>query len=180
MTRRGVPLSDALTLGTLLAVVYAGKRFYAGAGAEDLGWVLGPTATLTGWLVGGRFVHEAAYGWVDGRLGFAIVPACAGVNFLLVAFGVLGCVLALGEQHLGRRLGRLAVAGMLSYALTLGANTVRLALAVAWHASRPDLGWLTEARWHRIEGVAVYVAALLAAHELAAAWRRRVDREATA
>jgi exosortase K len=168
-------VADLLTVTALLALVYVGKRGYAAAGVAELGWILAPTARLAGWLVGGHFELEADYGFVDPALRFAIVPACAGVNFLLSALGVLGAVLALGEPRPARRAGRLLMAGAHAYTTAIAANAVRIALAVAWHLRQPDLGWLTAARWHRIEGVAVYLLALIVVHELATAWRRRAD-----
>jgi len=168
-------LADGATLAGLLGFVYAVKRFYAGAGADDLGWILGPTAVLAGGLVGAPFAREPAYGFVNVDLRFAIVPACAGLNFLAIAFCALVSVLTLGAPARGRRLAWLVPAAAAAYGATVAANAVRIALAVALHRHPLEAGWLTAARLHRLEGVVVYVAALLVLCELARRSRRRLE-----
>lgn len=160
-----VRLHDALTVAGLATVIYAGKLFYATATVEGLRWVLHPTARLVQWLVGEPFAYEMHYGYVSQTLHFAIVPACAGVNFMLVAFALLTTVLCLGAPLRQRGLG-LALAALGAYGATVVVNAGRIA---AWIMLRE--ADLAPEALHRVEGVVVYVVTLLVLFELAR-WAR--------
>jgi exosortase K len=139
-------------------VAYGGKAFFAAAGAEALGPLLGPTAALAGALAGERFEHEAGIGYLGRESAIVIAPACAGGNFLLVAFGVL--VLCFGPRigRPARRWGWLLAAAALAYAATIAVNAVRIALALTLREA--PLPWLAGAQAHRVLGVAVYLGSL--------------------
>ena len=62
------------------------KAFYSAADSKDLAWILGPTAWLTEQISGLSFARESGVGWVNLEHMFVIAPACAGVNFLIIAF----------------------------------------------------------------------------------------------
>ena len=65
-------------IAVALLVIVAGKQFYRTASADELRWILAPTAQLVSWTTGGDFVYEAGPGWVDASIGFIIAPPCAG------------------------------------------------------------------------------------------------------
>ena len=140
-----------------IVVVIAGKQYYRTASAGDLAWILAPTAHAVTWLGCGHFVFDAQQGWVDGGLGFAIAPACAGLHVALAAF------LALVIGGLGRigdcksLICTLAVAAVIAYAATLVVNTIRIAIAIEMR--RPDL--------HQMEGTLVYLGGLVLLYALA-------------
>jgi exosortase K len=140
-----------------LVVVVVGKQYYRDASANDLRWILAPTAQLVSWVTGHDFVYEAGQGWMNTDVMFVIAPACAGVNFALAAF--LALVLGgLAGMTSGRATAqRLAVAAALAFAATLVVNTTRIAIAVDMH--RADL--------HRLEGIVVYVVGLCALYTFA-------------
>jgi exosortase K len=171
--RRRLDLADALTLIAMLAAVYGLKRFHAQATPEDLHWILAPSAALAGVLTGGSFVAEAGVGWVSNELRFAIVPPCAGVNFLAITFCTLMTVLGLGRALVRERIAAAAIAAALAYAAAVVANGIRIAVAVLLHVHRIELGPLDGARLHRLEGVVVYLAILIALFDLAQRWKER-------
>src|SRR5262245_57950325 len=76
---------DVALVALTFAAAYALKRFYSDAGADELGWILRPTAALVEAGTGARFTPEAGVGFLSREKLFIIAKACAGVNFLIVA-----------------------------------------------------------------------------------------------
>ena len=86
-----------------ILAAYVLKRFYSQASAGDLAWILAPTARLVGWMRGETLIAGPA-GWAPAGGSYVIAPACAGVNFMILALTVS----VLGFSHRlaspGRRL----------------------------------------------------------------------------
>ncbi len=147
-----------ISWGSCFAVAYALKAGYSRASAEDLGWILAPTARLVGALRGEWLVAGLA-GWSPPDGFYVIAPACAGVNFLILAF----VVSVLGFSHTfrtprGRMLFGLGALGG-AWAITLGVNAVRILGAIELYRVEPPAGWTRE-ELHRLLGVVVYLGAL--------------------
>src|SRR6185295_7318925 len=70
-----------------VAAAYGLKLAYSRAAVEDLRWILAPTAGLVGALRGERLAAVAS-GWAPQDGSYVIAPACAGVNFLILALVV--------------------------------------------------------------------------------------------
>jgi exosortase K len=148
------------------------KRHYAEARAEDLVWILGPTSRLAGVLANTRFVFQPGEGYFSREHLFLIAKACAGINFMVAAIGML--VLALLHRvrswaSAASVLGTSLVAG---YGAALVVNATRI-VAALWLAAHP-LVWLpfSAAEFHRLQGITVYFAGLMLLHQLA----RSLDR----
>ena len=103
------------TLAILLLValaMWAMKRYYAEAPVDELQWILGPTATLVTALTRVTFEWEPGQGYLSRERFFLIAKACAGINFMIAAFGMVACVLGRRARHvadeafLRRRAGR--------------------------------------------------------------------------
>jgi exosortase K len=150
--------STALVFAAAAGLAYAGKAFLAAAGAEELRFLLGPTAALAGALLGERFEHEAGIGWLGRESALVIAPSCAGGNFALVAFGALVVCLAPRIERPARRWAWLAASAGLAYAATVGVNAARIALGLALRDS--GVPWLAGDEAHRLLGVAVYLGSL--------------------
>jgi exosortase K len=148
-----------LSWGTAIAAAYGLKRLYSRASAEDLAWILVPTARAVGWLRGEGLTLSPGAGWIAPDGSYYIAPACAGVNFMILALTVS----VLGFSHrlrsprarLGWWLGSLAGA----YALTLAVNTLRIVAAVELYRLGPVAG-LNPEQAHRLLGILFYLGAL--------------------
>jgi exosortase K len=154
--------SQLAGLGLAVALVIAGKQAIREASAEELGWLLGPTATCVSVLTGSHFVREAGVGYIDRSITFEIAPVCAGVHFMLAAV----LALALGWSRYMQTwrtmaLRLVAVVGV-AYLATIVINTLRIVIAIAMHAH--DLGG---SELHRLEGVVVYLGGLCALYAIA-------------
>ena len=143
-------------------IALALKAHYSLAGARDLGWILAPTALLVGWLRGEPLRFDASHGWVPDSHRFVIAPACAGVNFLILAF----CAAVAGfTGRFATARGRwawLAAALVGAYLVTIGVNAIRIVTAVALYDADLHYGWLTAERIHRLAGTVIYLTALSA------------------
>lgn len=145
-----------VSIALALAVGLSLKLFYSRASFEDLRWVLRPTVWLVEGFTGSDFVPEARHGYFSRDLHYEIVPSCAGLNFMIVAFCSLACGLMPTRRTLVARLVLFAASGVAAYAATLLANATRITIAVQMHRAGASLGPLTPDRLHAIEGVAVY------------------------
>jgi exosortase K len=143
-----------------ILAAYTLKRFYSQASAGDLAWILVPTARAVGWLRGETLVPGPA-GWAAPDGSYVIAPACAGVNFLIVALAVsvLGFAHRLGSP--GRRLAWWLGSLCGAWALTVTVNTARIVAAVELYRLGPVAGLTPEAA-HRLLGIVVYLGALWA------------------
>ena len=152
----------------LLAAVIAWslKAHYSQADSEQLNWILMPTAWLVQGLTGITFVHEAQSGYVNLQKGLIIAPACAGVNFLIIAF----CLTAFSYTHLFKRLRAgllwVLVALPAAYVLTLGVNALRISVAIFLYDADIYGGWITPRQVHRLAGILVYLGAIFIWHAL--------------
>jgi len=136
--------------------------------------MLGPTSTLSGLLLGQEFEFRAGQGYLSRELSLMISPACAGINFMLVAFVALA--LGHGRRFNGgvARLGWVALALVVAYAAALAVNAVRIGLSA--EVARPlafRLGTSFD-EVHRAVGMACCLAALMALHFGAEASFRRL------
>ena len=141
-------------VAVLLAL--AVKHHYSRACPEDLDWILKPTAGLASFLCGDDFLFETGKGYVCHVRRVIIAPACAGVNFMLMVFGM---AVFTGLHHMrGTRHGLVWLVFSLSaaYALTLAVNTLRILVSI--HTLAAGIAG-TESGWeqvHRLEGVVIY------------------------
>ena len=143
-----------LFLAAFLAVAL--KYHYSEARSEDLAWILRPTAGLVEWISGIPFEEEAHTGFVSYAHRIVIAPACAGVNFLIIAF----CMAVFSGLHHMRDKGLkwLWLVGALigAYGLTVFVNAVRIIVSIYSYGEEINFGWLTAQRMHRLEGVVIY------------------------
>jgi len=150
---------------TIIALALWGlKRHYATAEVGELAWTLKPVASLSALVSGTTFEWEPGSGYLSRERLFVIAKPCAGVNFMLAAFGMVGFLLS--ARALSWRAAAMLTAQSLAvgYAAAVLANTLRIVVAL-WLAAHPiATGWLTAPRIHRLEGVVVYFGVLVALH----------------
>jgi exosortase K len=143
-----------------LLVMLALKGHYSTATAGQLTWMLAPTARLTAWLTSAHPVWEAGTGYVDFGRGIIIAPACAGINFMIMAFGLAAFC---GLSRIGRLVPLLAwlvLSLAVAYGLTIAINAVRIAISMQLYRAEIHWAWLTADRVHRLAGVGIYLGAL--------------------
>ena len=145
----------ALALAGLL------KDYYSRASAEDLRWILQPTTFLTSCLVSGEFAFQQSEGYLSREHSVLISPACAGVNFLVVA--LLSLVLGFsGRFATWRQRGVwFATSVMAAYVTTLLVNALRIALSVAVAHLAARITGLTFQSVHRLLGIFIYLFGLV-------------------
>jgi len=165
---------DVVVLGLVSATAYALKSYYSTASADQLRWALDPTTSIVEAVTGLCFAFERGAGFVSESRHLVIAPACAGVNFLVIALLSLtfGFVPALRTKA-----GKVAFAlagALAAYVAMLVVNAARISLHVLVtshvHLADPYRG-----QAHRVEGVVIYLTALFV---LMASARAGVERAA--
>jgi len=149
-------LANGVVVGLALAGAWTLKHFYSRAGFDELTWVLTPAVRVAERLSGASFELEPHHGWLSRDHLFEVVPACAGVNFLVAGFVSL-CVglVHTCDGHAAR--ARLVLASAVgAWAATVLANATRIALAVRLHDAAPTFGPWSPGALHRAVGIAVY------------------------
>ena len=139
-----------------LGLAWGLKDFYSRAHFEDLTWALAPTRRLVEWFTGSAFEAEPGRGYLSRDRLFQIVPACAGVNFMIVVFASLVAGLAHTRRTMTGRLSLLITSALAAYGVTVLANATRIAIAMKLHAAGFSLGPLTPERLRCGVGVAIY------------------------
>jgi exosortase K len=153
-------LIDLFPAGLTVVVMLSLKRHYSLATATQLDWILTPTAKLVSWFTSAYLVPEIGVGHVDFAKGIVVAPGCAGVNFMIMAFGLTAFYGLHHIRQLSSQLAWLPLALAAAYGLTLMVNTVRIALSMTLYDANIYTGWLTAARVHRLVGVGLYFSAL--------------------
>lgn len=155
------PQSSILTTLAALALACLLKHHYSHASAEDLRWILQPTTFLTSCLVSGEFAFQAGEGYLSREHSVLISPACAGVNFLVVA--LLSLVLGFSGRFESWRQRWLWLAGSIvaAYLTTLLVNALRIALSVALAHLAARVTGLTFQSVHRLLGIFIYLFGLI-------------------
>ena len=163
-----------VVVGTTLLIAWALKRHYADARADDLWWILAPTAQLAGVITATPFEMQAGEGYISRERLFLIEKSCAGVNFIIAAFGMLmfAQVHRVASPLPAARL--LASSILVAYVVTVVVNAVRIAIAMWLAENSVARSTLSAADVHRLEGILVYFGGLMLLYEL----MQRFDRRA--
>lgn len=164
--------------GLLAVFIAAGLKYgYSRALSEDLVWMLGPVAFLVECVTGAPFVKEAGVGYVSQTLQIAIVPACAGINFMMAAFCMATLSLIFSAQRKSFLPFCIPAGLAAAYLLTLGANSLRILISIYLYRADIYTSLITPERVHRIAGIGVYFLALGLFYP---AWQKVMIRRASA
>ena len=158
MSRKAIWSAQLLVL---LLCALALKYHYSTATADELRWILAPTAVLVELLSGKSFAFESYTGYMSSDHTFVIAAPCAGVNFLITAFLMLGV-----RRWWRGRFEKISwrfipVVAVVAYITTVITNTVRIFIALEIQKHSVELEWLTANQLHRLEGIVVYFGFLL-------------------
>ena len=157
-----------------LLIAYGLKAHYSRATSDGLDWILRPTTALVERVSGLEFEYERGEGYLSRERCVIIAPACAGVNFMIAAFGMT----LFSFLHLMPTAATTLfwTAGSLfsAYLLTIAVNALRIVIALHLYASGILFFCASPAQLHRLEGIAVYLTALCLFFWLAGCVARRL------
>ena len=137
------------------------KVYYSTATPDELRWILAPTTALVELLSGRSFTFESYAGYMSSDHRFVIAVSCAGVNFLLTAFLMLGVRRLWRERFQALSWRFLPVVAVVAYVTTVIANAVRICIALEIQRYSIEVSGLTGNQLHRLEGIVVYFGFLL-------------------
>src|SRR5262245_21698942 len=145
----------------VLAGAFALKLHYSTASADQLRWILAPTAALVELVSGLTFEFESHAGYISRERGFLIANSCAGVNFMIAAFLMLSIRKPFTDRSKWGAWGFIPNAALIAYLATIVANTARITIALLLRQSSVEISWLNPDQLHRFEGVFIYFGFLL-------------------
>lgn len=145
-----------------LSLAVACKLAYANATPAGLRWVLAPSCGVAARLGGLRFEWDPGEGFVCHGARMVVGPACAGVNFLVACALALYFTTERAAPGLRAKLAACAASFAGAYLTTALANGLRIALAARLGDADVLAKMADHAAVHRLIGVVVYAAALLA------------------
>jgi len=137
------------------------KSYYSSATPDELRWILAPTTALVELLSGRSFTFESYTGYMSSDHRFVIAVSCAGVNFLLTAFLMLGLRHLWRDRFQGLSWRFLPITAAIAYVTTVIANTVRICIALEIQRHAVQVNGLSGNQLHRLEGIVVYFGFLL-------------------
>ena len=137
------------------------KVYYSTATPDELRWILAPTTALVQLLSGRSFAFESYAGYMSSDHRFVIAVSCAGVNFLLTAFLMLGLRRLWRERFQAVSWRFVPVVAVVAYVTTLVANAVRICIALEIQEHSVQVSGLSGNQLHRLEGIVVYFGFLL-------------------
>lgn len=151
--------SDAAVLGFVCAVAYAVKSHYSMASADELRWALLPTTYLVETITGLHFTFERGAGFVSDSRHLVIAPACAGVNFLVIAILSLSFGFVPELETKARKVAFVCAGALAAYVAMVLVNALRISLHVLLTTHVRFAEPIRE-QVHRVEGVVTYLTAL--------------------
>lgn len=143
------------------------KLFYSRAGADELTWILAPTAGWVSILSGIPFTYVPDEGYVNHSLRFVIAPSCSGVRFLCITAAMLifSFLHRTGSGSVAKSIRWILGSLGFSCLFTVFVNGLRILLAIYVPLTLSDAGiyirWLTPERLHTLIGTVVYFFSLL-------------------
>jgi len=148
-----------IAVGALvLCAAFGLKLAYSRAGADALSFVLVPSCWVATHVGGIPLVRELGAGFVSHRYRMIVGPACAGVNFLTIAWLALYFCCEARVTGARRKLAYATATLLVAYLATAVTNGVRIVLAARLHELQ--LGGAA-ASAHRLLGIVLYCGALL-------------------
>jgi len=148
-------------LALVLLCALALKFYYSNATADELLWILAPTTALVELLSGRSFAFESYTGYMASDHRFVIAVPCAGVNFLITAFLMLGLRRLWRDRFQTVSWTFLPITAALAFVATLIANTTRICIALEMQRRSVDVDGLSGNQLHRLEGIVIYFGFLL-------------------
>ena len=141
-------MKSCVMAGAVL-IAWGLKRHYADARSDDLWWMLNPVARLVGVMTRTGFAFQPGEGYFSSDRLFLIEKSCAGINFMIAAFGMLMLALLhrVGSIFAAARV--LSVSLLASYSAAVLVNAVRIATAMWLGAHPAALSPFSAAEVHR-------------------------------
>lgn len=151
----------AAQAAVLMLAAVAMKAFYSRASVNELRWILGATKIVVEWITGVRFYFESYSGYTSEDRSFVIAASCSGVNFLIAVFLMLSLRMLWHRRHDGLAWLSIVWIAMLSYAVTIGANAVRISSALWLNSGSHQIAGLDREGLHRLDGILIYFGVIL-------------------
>ncbi len=144
-----------------LACLFAMKLLYAIATLNDLTFLLAPVSMLVGLSQNAPSWFQADQGYIFPTLNIIVDASCAGGNFMILSFAVLGyvCWNELTPPKLSLYL--LPVLLISSWLIAIVANVSRINVILMTRAFGDVHPWVVSDAFHELQGAFVYLTMLV-------------------
>ena len=112
---------------------------------------------IVGFFTGSPSHFDPDLGYHFPQLHITIDRSCSGLNFLVMAFCMIGISTLSFYRRLGPQVLALAIGALATYLLTLGATSSRILIAIRSWQLRELYPWLASDRMHQQQGGIVYL-----------------------
>ena len=167
LQKRSLYLCYLTGLLLLLGLKFYSSRF----SADQLRWILAPTAKWVTVLSGIPFSYEKGAGYVNHDLRLLIAASCSGIQFMLITYAMLAFTFLKKFTGIIKGFLWILCSLLLSYPLTILINGLRIIAAIHLPRFLESHGllfsFLTPDRLHTAIGTIVYFLALLNIYQLA-------------
>jgi exosortase K len=153
---------DFTAFAALALFAYALKQHYSTASPAALRFILAPTAWLVELVTSTPWPFESGVGYVSTAHATAIVPACAGIHFWIVATATLVLSAVPRLEPARAKLLAFGCAVPIAFGCTLLVNALRIATDLALRGLLLPAAEHAEA--HRVLGVVVYLGSACLLH----------------
>ncbi|MGD9209795.1 MAG: exosortase K, partial [Desulfobacteraceae bacterium] len=139
-----------LFYGMVTAIMWGLKQHYSNAVADDLMWILNPVAAIVEAVDGLAYTWQVGVGWVRSDGFIIIAKSCAGVNFMIMLFGLSTIAFLHRLKDLRWQLLWLIVVMLAAYAISIGINSLRIMISIILYENHWSWQWFTPERLHRV------------------------------
>lgn len=144
----------AVLLMLTVAVAICVKLLYSNAGADELRWILFPTAELVKVFSSISFLFEPGKGYVGLGAPIVIGPGCAGLNFFVIALCMSNFAF-IGHFEKHKLYGFLGLV-LLTYVVTLCVNAFRIVGGVMLLEFGRSMNFAVSDLIHSVQGTLFY------------------------
>lgn len=155
------------------------KYFYSKAGANELKWILTPTAWWVRHLSGIPFEFEPDVGYINYNLRFIIASSCSGVQFMIISIATLVFSFIHRMNTIKKGMAWMAFSLGISYLFTILVNGLRIVASIylPLYVGRPEApgSLIGPERLHTLIGIAIYFTSLFTLYQTAGWFSRKLS-----
>lgn len=145
----------------LCALALIPSLFFKHLPPSCVDFLLYPTQALTGFFTGSEFYFNSEKGYLSDELRISIGTSCSGISISLVFIFLLAYKLFTGKNTVVKKIALLFSGLPLIYIFVIGANLLRILLALYFLSLSHVISALGKPVVHEIAGLAWYTIALV-------------------
>jgi len=144
-------------LFAFLACIFGLKYFHSTTDTDSLAFILFPIAKLVEIFTQASANYLPTQGYFFEEINILIDKSCCGMNFWIMSWSMAGIIGLQYFKRLSHQVGLLFSSAILTYFLTIWANTSRIVGAIAFHQYFPPDSVFNGSTFHSMQGAFTYL-----------------------